>query len=33
MTLAQGNIRRDYIEALQAEDRNNIEPLLTFARS
>jgi hypothetical protein len=31
--VAQGNIRRGYIEALQAADKNDIEPLLTFARS
>jgi Fic-DOC domain mobile mystery protein B len=31
--IAQGNIRRGYIEALQAADRNDIQPLLTFARS
>uniref|UniRef100_E6PZW4 Fido domain-containing protein n=1 Tax=mine drainage metagenome TaxID=410659 RepID=E6PZW4_9ZZZZ len=31
--VAQGNIRRGYIEALQAADRNDIGPLLTFARS
>lgn len=31
--IAQGNIRRGYIEALQAADRNDIEPLLMFARS
>ncbi len=31
--VAQGNIRRGYIEALQAADRNDIEPLLSFARS
>jgi Fic-DOC domain mobile mystery protein B len=31
--VAQGNIRRGYIEALQAADRNDIEPLLMFARS
>ncbi len=31
--VAQGNIRRGYIEALQAADRNDIGPLLKFARS
>lgn len=31
--VAHGDLRRRYIEALQAADRNNIEPLLAFARS
>jgi Fic-DOC domain mobile mystery protein B len=31
--LAQGDFRRRYINALQAADKNNIEPLLAFARS
>lgn len=31
--VAHGNIRRGYIEALQAADRNDIGPLLMFARS
>ena len=31
--VAHGNTRRGYIEALQTADRNNIAPLLTFARS
>src|ERR1700722_2934036 len=31
--VAQGNIRRDYIEALRAADKNDIRPLLAFSRS
>ena len=31
--VAQGDFRRRYIEALQAADKNDIEPLLAFARS
>jgi Fic-DOC domain mobile mystery protein B len=31
--VAQGDFRRRYIDALQAADKNNIEPLLLFARS
>lgn len=31
--VAQGDFRRRYIDALQAADKNNIEPLLAFARS
>jgi len=31
--VAQGNIRRAYIDALRAADKNDIEPLLAFARS
>jgi Fic-DOC domain mobile mystery protein B len=31
--VAQGDFRRRYIDALQAADKNNIEPLLMFARS
>jgi len=31
--VAQGDFRRRYIDALQAADKNNIEPLLVFARS
>lgn len=30
---SQGDLRRRYIEALQAADKNDIEPLLAFARS
>jgi hypothetical protein len=29
----QGDFRRRYIDALQAADNNNVEPLLEFARS
>jgi Fic-DOC domain mobile mystery protein B len=31
--VAQGDFRRRYIDALPAADKNNIEPLLAFARS
>jgi Fic-DOC domain mobile mystery protein B len=31
--VAQGDFRRRYIDALQAADKNDIEPLLAFARS
>ncbi|NUQ28547.1 MAG: mobile mystery protein B [Acidobacteriaceae bacterium] len=31
--VAQGNIRSAYIDALRAADKNDIEPLLAFARS
>lgn len=31
--VAQGDIRRRYIDALRAADKNEIEPLLAFARS
>ena len=31
--VAQGDIRQGYIDALRAADRNDIEPLLKFARS
>ena len=31
--VAQGEIRRGYIEALRAADKNDIGPLLAFARS
>ncbi len=30
--VAQGNIRRGYIDALKAADKNDIGPLLAFAR-
>ena len=31
--MVQGDIRRGYIDALRAADKNDIAPLLAFARS